>query len=345
MQQIDIAAYCIILFIQFLRQFIFARRILYCKVVFDSFNGRVADESIEVFIIRENAIVIQSIDISIIIAFILCLDSLIECRQSISWYTLCIQRNQDFSYLTVYFMIIILVVYIGICFFQAADSFFDIFLFVLLQSSFQIVEQNVCSAKLDTASESFTEVNHLLGNRSSLLNILVNLAYNLSIVGIVLFFCKLCKLSFLFSLCFQYFIVDDSLVHTDRVFPVVAGRSELTCILDTYLIAGSHFLTQYVLTCFTNFNTRSVYSFHTHFHFTFSQVTAGASRESHNHSIVAFLQTFQRNSKMLLHFQRNIVGTIFSRVTIFIGIDTEHREVTCMTRPHPVVCFSTEFTD
>ena len=48
---------------------------------------------------------------------------------------------------------------------------------------------------------------------------------------------------------------------------------------------------------------------------------------------------------MLLHLQRNILCRVVSRLTILISVDTEHREVAAVTRPHPVISISTEFTD
>ena len=48
---------------------------------------------------------------------------------------------------------------------------------------------------------------------------------------------------------------------------------------------------------------------------------------------------------MFLRFQRSIACAIFSRLSVGICIDTEHGEVTGMTGPHPVICFSAKLTD
>ena len=42
--------------------------------------------------------------------------------------------------------------------------------------------------------------------------------------------------------------------------------------------------------------------------------------------------------------KRLVVGTVVSRLAILISIDTEHTEVTSLTRPHPVVCVASELT-
>ena len=48
---------------------------------------------------------------------------------------------------------------------------------------------------------------------------------------------------------------------------------------------------------------------------------------------------------MFLGFQWDVTLAVFCRFTICICINTEHGKVTGMTRPHPVVCFTTKLTD
>ena len=41
---------------------------------------------------------------------------------------------------------------------------------------------------------------------------------------------------------------------------------------------------------------------------------------------------------------RNVVLAVFCWFVVFVGIDAEHTEVACLTRPHPVVCIATKLT-
>ncbi len=40
-----------------------------------------------------------------------------------------------------------------------------------------------------------------------------------------------------------------------------------------------------------------------------------------------------------------IISSIVSRIVVFVSVDAQHREVTCVTRPHPVVSVTTKFTN
>ena len=99
--------------------------------------------------------------------------------------------------------------------------------------------------------------------------------------------------SFLLLLALLNTQFEDAARLADRILPVVRRRGVFRSILDTYLVAGSHFLTENILAFFAYGDTRHVDAFHAQAHFTFSQVAACASGESHNHGIVAFLQSLQ----------------------------------------------------
>ena len=240
-------------------------------------------------------------------------------------------------------MVVILVVYFGKAFLQGLDGFFDVFLLVFLESFLQVGECLVGRFELD-ATEYFAEVSRLSLQRHDAGYIVIDLLDYTLIVGMLFRFREVQETFFLFGLGFQYLVVDDSLVHTDGVLPVVGRAGILAGILDTYLVAGSHFLAQHTLAGFTHFDTRGVDGIHAEFHFAFGQVAAGASRESHNHGIIAFLKSLQRNRQELLHLKRHVVLAIVGRISVLVGINTEHGEIAGMARPHPVVGFTSELT-
>jgi len=300
-QQIDITTSLIIVFIQFLRHCVLSGRILDSQVLIDSFQCRISHERIKVLLIRENAGIIQRVNISIVITVIFRLNRFIESGKRICRNALCIKRNQDLSHLAVYLVVIILIVHVGISFFQLFERFLNVFLLILFECSFQVIENQVSSAKLDTRTESLGEISQLFGKRSHPSHILIDFSYYRSIIGIVLFLGKLSEVGFLLCLGFQHTVVDDSFIHSNRIFPIVAGRSKLAGILDTYLITCCHFLAQHFLTCLAHLNARCIGSVHAEFHLALGQIAAGASGKSHNHGIVAFLQSSQRDGKMLLY--------------------------------------------
>ena len=68
------------------------------------------------------------------------------------------------------------------------------------------------------------------------------------------------------------------------------------------------------------------------------------SGESIDECEISFLYTTCRYVEVLLRSVRYVVRGIWRRIVVLVGIDAEHREVTGMPRPHPVVCVASEFS-
>ena len=66
--------------------------------------------------------------------------------------------------------------------------------------------------------------------------------------------------------------------------------------------------------------------------------------ETVNHSKVALINAFGRNLKVTCRAVRLIIFRILRWAVILVGIYTENREITRMTRPNPVVGITTELT-
>ena len=235
--------------------------------------------------------------------------------------------------------------YIGIYFFQRFNIFINRFFIFIFDCFFQLVQNQIRSAEFYTSLKDFTETGVVIKNRITLFDGGINFADYFFIIGVAFGFSKCCELGFLFCFCFQYLVVDNGFIHADRVFPIVAGTCIFAGVLDTYFVTGSHFFLQYILTHTTYADTGFVGRMHPLFHFTLSQIAVSASGESHNHGIVTLVNTFQGDSQMLFGFQRNIVFIIFCRFAVGIRINAEDGKVASMAGPHPVVCFTTEFTD
>ena len=147
----------------------------------------------------------------------------------------------------------------------------------------------------------------------------------------------------LFSLGGEHGVVHDSLVHANGVLPVVAATSELVGILDTGLVTLAHVLLQYVEVNGTHVDHGLVDGGHTLAHFALCEVTFGRTGEAHDHGIVTFVESLQRDRKVLRGLQGYIVSAVFGRLSVLVSIDAEHGEVACVAGPHPVVRLAAEF--
>ena len=189
-------------------------------------------------------------------------------------------------------MIIVFVVNQVIRYLQAVNALLYFFRILSFDSILQLIEQCERSSEFN-ATECLAKVSHQRIDRSNLANVLINLRYYLFIVSVLLLLCESQKISFLFCLRFKNLVVYDSLIHTDRVLPVVATLGVLRSILNTNFVAGSHLSLQHSLTSLADLDTRSVLSVHAHLNLAACKVAACASGESHNHGVIAFLQSLQ----------------------------------------------------
>ena len=142
----------------------------------------------------------------------------------------------------------------------------------------------------------------------------------------------------------QHVIVDDCLVHTNGVLPVVTASGKLAGILDAGLVTGIHILAQHFEAYAAHINHCLIHGVHALLHFALGEVTFCAAGEAHNHGVVTFVQTFDGDGQELRRFQGYIAFTVFSRLSVGIGIDTEHGEVARVARPHPVVGLTAKLT-
>ena len=74
-------------------------------------------------------------------------------------------------------------------------------------------------------------------------------------------------------------------------------------------------------------------------------VLLGASGEAIDKCEIALLHACSRDSEVFLRLVWDIVLRVWGRVVVLVRIDSEHGEVTCVTRPHPVVGVSSELSD
>ena len=182
----------------------------------------------------------------------------------------------------------------------------------------------------------------MAADRLSLGDDTVNLVYHSLVFGFA--FGKFRKFLFLFRFSTQHVVVDDCLIHTDGVFPVVTASGKFTGVLYAGLVAGVHICAQHVKTYSTHVNHGLIVCFHAFFHFRPGEVAAGSAGEPHNHGVIVLLQTLDGDGQILRSLQGHVVLRIFGRLSVFVGIDAEHRKISRMARPHPVVCFTAELS-
>ena len=140
----------------------------------------------------------------------------------------------------------------------------------------------------------------------------------------------------------NYVEAGKSLVHTDGVLPIVRAAGILRGILDTDGIAGRHRLGPDVLLDSAHFDTRFVAVLDALLNAPRREVAVRAAGETDCHRVVLLLIALERNFGDELRLVRLVVGAIFRRLVLSVGIDTEHGEVYRVPRPHPVVRIPTE---
>ena len=282
--------------------FIFCTRILSSQVFFDGFYSRFFDEFIKIGLISHDRRIVHCVDELIVISFIFFFNRTVESRTLFCRNHFSIKREQNFGYFTVYFMVIILIVYTGKNVFQYFDVGIDCRIILLFQCFFQFLHDLVRTAELNGGEEWFCQASGLIYKRSSDGYRIIYLFYYIHVSRIVFLFGKLSETFFLRFFCSQYIIVDDGFVHADRVLPVVGGACVFVGVLDTCFVAGVHYFFQHVETGCTYPYARFVGWVHSFFYFRYGKVTAGTSREPHNHGIVSFFQPFERDGKMFFGF-------------------------------------------
>ena len=146
----------------------------------------------------------------------------------------------------------------------------------------------------------------------------------------------------LFGLGAKDVVVDNGLVHADGVLPVVAASGKLVGILDADFVTLGHVLLQHVQVDGAHIYHGLVGGGHRLLHFALGEVAFGGAGEAHNHGIVALVQSLDGDGEVFGRLQGHVVGAVFGRLAVLVGIDAEHGEVARVARPHPVVRFAAE---
>ena len=115
--------------------------------------------------------------------------------------------------------------------------------------------------------------------------------------------------------------------------------------MNTHCRIFQHLLHKYFLTGSAYMLAHEIGRLHPFFHFVGNHIPPVTSGESHDKGEISFLNSGEADLQMFFHLQRNVVFRIFCRFSILVRVNTEERKVACVTRPHPVVGISSEFTD
>ena len=137
----------------------------------------------------------------------------------------------------------------------------------------------------------------------------------------------------------------DTFVHTDGVLPVVGAGGIFRVVLDAYGLRGTHMAYHDVLLDLAGLVAGLVLGIATFQDTIAGKISTGAARITERHRERTRLIALQRNLRPLLGMHGDIVLRILCRTArLGVYIDTENREVTGLTRPHPVVCLATKLT-
>ena len=76
-----------------------------------------------------------------------------------------------------------------------------------------------------------------------------------------------------------------------------------------------------------------------------SKVARGRTGETHNHGVVALVNTLERDGQVFFHLEWHVMLAVGCRFAIFVGIDAEHGKVGVLAWPYPVVAIATKLSD
>ena len=154
-------------------------------------------------------------------------------------------------------------------------------------------------------------------------------------------FCKIFFKLFFFVNQLQFFY---RFILGIDIFPCISTRCIFRCILNFCFRVLIHSLfhdTQF----FFSYIVHNSVIIHYRSQSIASQKAISHSRKTQNHCKIIFLHSFQRNWKRMLGSQWNIFWRIGCRFPFWIRINTKHGEISRMTRPHPIIRFSSKFSD
>ena len=147
------------------------------------------------------------------------------------------------------------------------------------------------------------------------------------------------------ALLFQHFQVPDGFIHSYAVFPVVGTFIVFRSILDTDIRMAIHFPLPNSLFYPAHIDHGLINAVHHFFDPIRREIALRTARIAESHTERAFLVSIQRNRSYVFRMIRDVFWRIIRRSVLFVGINTENAEVTCMARPHPVVRVPPELAD
>ena len=156
--------------------------------------------------------------------------------------------------------------------------------------------------------------------------------------------CPFGKFLFRLALKFSGLVSGKRIDHSLAIFPVVSQARISRCILETYSIVRIHVFFHGIHSCFGGFYPSRIAILHLLVYPIGRHPTVGTTWVAQDHSKILLLYPFEAYIEVFLRFHRDIIRRVFCRISIFIGIYAENREITCMAWPLPVVGITSEFS-
>ena len=128
-------------------------------------------------------------------------------------------------------------------------------------------------------------------------------------------------------------------------FPIVSNASIFRGIFNFYFVIGAHKSVLGFENHIANAYFSRVEYIHNLFYSYGRKVLFSTTRIAKDHCEITGFYAFERYWEEMFGAIGYIVFGVLGRTVVFIGIDAEEREVTCMARPHPVISVRTKFTN
>ena len=144
---------------------------------------------------------------------------------------------------------------------------------------------------------------------------------------------------------FQHFQVLDRFIGSDTILPVIRAFIVLWGILDTDVRTTVHFPLPNSLFYPAHIDHGLINAVHHFFDPIRREIALRTAWISESHTERAFFISIQWNRSYVFRMIRDVLRWIIRRSVLFVGINTENAEVTCMARPHPVVRVPPELAD
>ena len=162
------------------------------------------------------------------------------------------------------------------------------------------------------------------------------------IFGLAALGSKLAEGGFLLTLLAHEVNLADGLVHTAVVLHHIAEAHVVILELQTDRIVGVHLLLEKFEVRIAHEDEGQVLLLRAHLDLRGRQVAARAARETHDHRIVALVETAEADGEELLDVERAVVLVVVGWLSVLVGVDAEEGKVGVVARPHPVVRIAAE---